>query len=360
MKYKVGDKVKFLNEIGGGIIRKIINPTLVCVAVEDGFDVPVRINEIIMAESDNPRQTMFNQDFSIPSAVTIESEKENDVIDRTSKLQKFSSLTHKPKGIYLGYVPQDQVWLLKENIDFYLINYTSFEIVYNLIVKRENTYIGVDYGSIEPFSKIHIQTILRTELEQWVNGFVQALFFKDEDTTVHMPLHAPFKIPLLRFLQKDAYTTTNFMEEKGLFVSAGHPVSALQSQIEWEKDSEVLHAMQSQPAKLIETKKIIDKYKIDNHSAEVDLHIENLTSDHSQMNSREILELQRRLCIQCLESAIAEKLHRIIFIHGVGNGVLKHEISALLKEYPNLHSFDAPMQKYGCGATEVLIKSICE
>ena len=50
------------------------------------------------------------------------------------------------------------------------------------------------------------------------------------------------------------------------------------------------------------------------------------------------------------------KLQKIIFIHGVGIGRLKSEILKILQQYPNLHYFDAPLSKYGVGATEVWIK----
>ena len=40
MKFKVGDRVKFLNENGGGVVSKIVSPSMVNVAIEDGFEIP--------------------------------------------------------------------------------------------------------------------------------------------------------------------------------------------------------------------------------------------------------------------------------------------------------------------------------
>ena len=39
MEFRTGDKVKFLNQTGGGIISKIISPSMVKVAIEDGFEI---------------------------------------------------------------------------------------------------------------------------------------------------------------------------------------------------------------------------------------------------------------------------------------------------------------------------------
>jgi len=56
-----------------------------------------------------------------------------------------------------------------------------------------------------------------------------------------------------------------------------------------------------------------------------------------------------------MENAIAENYERVIFIHGVGAGILKLEVSKILEQYTFLEYFDASIAKYGIGATEVLI-----
>ncbi|MDR0605300.1 MAG: DUF2027 domain-containing protein [Bacteroidales bacterium] len=358
MKFKVGDKVKFLNDVGGGIIKKIISPTMVSVSIEDGFDVPVMMNEILLAESSDVQGAVFNQTFSLSNTIPETSIQEDEFMDRITALQKFSSLNPKPHGIYLAYIPQDQVWLMKDDIDIFIVNYTSFEILYSLIIENENTFKGIDYGSVPPFSKVHIQTVSRDELETWLNGFVQVLFFKEDNPMIKMPLHAPFKVKLIRFLKKDAYLATNFMAEKGVLIYLGQSVSALGTQqIEWKKEEGILQNSPTQSTQIITHEKFIDKYKIDRNTAEVDLHIETILDDHDKLDNTQILLLQRRLFIQCMESAIEGKLQKVIFIHGVGSGTLKKEIITVLQQYPNVHYFDASMQKYGRGAIEVLIKS---
>ena len=358
MKYKVGDKIKFLNDVGGGVVTKIISPTMVSVTAEDGFEMPIMTNEILLAESSEPKEAMFNQDFSPSETFSKVQTSQEEPMNRLTQLQKFSSLNSKPSGIYLAYVPQDQVWLLKDDVDLFIVNFTSFEIVYSLILENEGKFEGIDYGSIEPFSKIHIQTIHRDDLTKWLNGFVQVLFFKDVDSTIRMPLHTDFNIKPARFLEKESYFSTNFMEEKGVLCYLGQSASAKEfQQISWEKDKETIQNLNTQSSVVFTYEKLIDKYRIDDHTAEVDLHIKRIVDDSNEMNSSQMLEVQKRLCVKCLESAIEEKLQKIIFIHGVGNGILKKEIITILQGYPNLHYFDASMQKYGFGATEVLIKS---
>jgi dsDNA-specific endonuclease/ATPase MutS2 len=68
---------------------------------------------------------------------------------------------------------------------------------------------------------------------------------------------------------------------------------------------------------------------------------------------------QSKNCIsptrKCLNEAIIQGLSKIIFIHGVEQGILKSELIKELNKYQNIHYFDASMAKYGVGATEVYI-----
>ena len=87
---------------------------------------------------------------------------------------------------------------------------------------------------------------------------------------------------------------------------------------------------------------------------EVDLHIQHLTKSTKGMSNYEMLNVQLDTAKRQLEFAIAKKIPRVVFIHGVGEGVLKKELENLLKRY-NVALSDASFQKYGFGATEVYI-----
>ena len=94
---------------------------------------------------------------------------------------------------------------------------------------------------------------------------------------------------------------------------------------------------------------------MDAKTAEVDLHIEELTENEGNMKPEQMLKLQLDYAVKCLNEAITENLDRIIFIHGVGQGVLKKELCKEFDKYKGIHYFAASMAKYGTGATEVYI-----
>lgn len=88
---------------------------------------------------------------------------------------------------------------------------------------------------------------------------------------------------------------------------------------------------------------------------EVDLHIEKLVNSFRGMNNYDILSLQLDTAKRQIEFAVNKRIPKIVFIHGVGEGVLKAELDFLLSRYDNLKFYDANFQKYGLGATEVYI-----
>lgn len=87
----------------------------------------------------------------------------------------------------------------------------------------------------------------------------------------------------------------------------------------------------------------------------IDLHIHELIDDARHLSNFEILNIQLSKAKNQLEWAIQKQLKSVIFIHGVGQGVLKAELHTLFTRYDNLEFFDADYQTYGFGATQVLI-----
>ncbi|MDO4781869.1 MAG: DNA mismatch repair protein MutS [Capnocytophaga felis] len=101
-------------------------------------------------------------------------------------------------------------------------------------------------------------------------------------------------------------------------------------------------------------KKVIPKKEKKIPPMEVDLHIHQLVASIKNMTNHEMLTLQIETARKQLEFAIEKRIQRIVFIHGVGEGVLRTELEYLLGRY-NVKFYDAEYSKYGVGATEVYI-----
>ena len=127
------------------------------------------------------------------------------------------------------------------------------------------------------------------------------------------------------------------------------------SKVAFESDSvQKILSEKSQPLKRKNTKLKSKKNK-SIPIFEVDLHIHQLTDSTKGMSNYDMLNLQINTAQQQLEFAIKKRISKMVFIHGVGEGVLRMELHTLLRRYDNIEFFDADFQTYGYGATEVRI-----
>mgnify|MGYP005681324493 FL=1 len=89
---------------------------------------------------------------------------------------------------------------------------------------------------------------------------------------------------------------------------------------------------------------------------EVDLHLEELVEFPGRLDDWQKLHTQMQHVKKCLSAARNENVRRMVFIHGVGTGVLRSELWNLLSDYDDLSFQDADHREYGKGATIVFFK----
>lgn len=155
-----------------------------------------------------------------------------------------------------------------------------------------------------------------------------------------------------------------------------HPLQELVLVGNWHKEEEKYDRAQPDIMDVVErntdknvAKKANDQFKLlyKNKDAtnvkrkgevmEVDLHIHELVDKHEKMSNSEIVSIQLEHFERTLRIAENKKISTVVYIHGVGQGVLRAEIRKMLQQYyPNCEFMDAPYREYGYGATEVRIR----
>lgn len=90
---------------------------------------------------------------------------------------------------------------------------------------------------------------------------------------------------------------------------------------------------------------------------EVDLHLHELVDSSRGLSNSAMLDLQLSHFERMLQMAIRERQRRVVFIHGIGQGVLRHAILTRITQfYPECDARPADPRKYGSGATEIYIR----
>lgn len=360
-EFKIGDRVKFLNRTGGGIITKIISPLVVHVE-EDGFDVPTLTKEIILDHVDDKAGKIFTSEYKGEFSEKEDSQSNEPVVGNDNNVEKIF-LSRKgqqmDKGVYLAFVPKDQVWILTQGFDVYLINNTDYYVLYSIALKQEDGFFkGEDFGSLSGKERVHLTELKPAQAEKWANGTIQLLFHKDNDDKIFNPVSYQLKIRTGKFYKEGCFEHNDLVGEKAMVI----PISILKDNsvfVEKDQEKKLLEQIkiEKHDIKPIEHKEVhfFDKYMVSRREAEVDLHIEELTEDESKMQAFEKFNIQMEHFRKCLDEAIKRNLDKIVFIHGVGQGTLKKSIEDELNKYSFVHYFPASMQKYGVGATEVII-----
>lgn len=343
----VGDKVKYLDRKGGGVVVKVIDPKMVVVAGDDGFEIPVLITELVKMDPTDAGGRFFEEHYRAPGKKVEEpSGEEGD--DRVSGLGQAAISARTSEDIFLAFVPHDQKWLMTGFMDVYLINNTSFDLLYNLFHKTGlGHYEGVDYGSVFSGSKLLMATVNRESLARWSDGYLQFLFHKSQCPEVLSPFNSEFRVDGKKFFKEGNYRESAMIGGKGIVIK----IVSL-NQYLGRKGKEEAVKTDKQPA-APGSQSVIGKHRTAPREAEVDLHIHELVDDPVNLEKGEILDYQKNYFLQCLDGAITEGYLKLTVIHGVGNGVLRNVIMDLLKNYKGIEVLDAPMSKYGVGAVEI-------
>ncbi|MES2838162.1 MAG: DUF2027 domain-containing protein [Bacteroidota bacterium] len=348
MHFKKGDKVRFLNEAGEGIVTQLTANGMVFVEV-DGFEIPY-----------DPKYLVSTTPVK---AVKVSEQEEEDRPVRQQEKQAFQNPFEQKvaEGIYLSFTPLNET--NNAPLQVVLHNNTQYNMLFCCAAKNEKNYKTIEKGELFAFSNLHIGELLKSETEKWANLLVEGIYISNPKFEYLKGFSKTIKLKLVKFFKETSFayhplTAKNSVIEKvveyDLFYREINPFNE-------EKLAEISE-LDAQKF-LTEKENSISATKISkpNESAftevEIDLHIEELLDNFSNMSNSLIVSVQLNHARKALEDSMAQKINKIIFIHGVGNGKLKTEVRAMLAKYQGIKFYDAPFHKYGYGATEVDLKS---
>ncbi|MEA4948325.1 MAG: DUF2027 domain-containing protein [Petrimonas sp.] len=346
-KLQIGDKVRFLNTVGGGQVKGFLNKQLVIVEDENGFDVPVLISECVVVETAG-NEKLGQPEAEVPDKEPVVHLNETNLISETAEGEKITTC--------LVYLPADIKNITQTSFECYFVNDSNYYLFFNYMSRENNSWKSRFNGIVEPNTQIFIEEFDKSQLNDLEKVCVQFVSFKHNKTyRFKNPVSVELRIDTVKFYKLHSFTENDYFDEKALvyyitrddipewemLVSAGDIQRAMQEKNVSEDRPRVQKVLRKEKDPVIE----------------VDLHINQLIDSQEGMNNAEILEFQLRKFNEVMQENLKRKGQNIVFIHGKGDGVLKN---ALLKEirnrYKNCYSQDASFSKYGFGATMVTIR----
>ncbi len=350
MKFRVGDKVLFLNEKGGGFVSRIVDEQIIQVAVEDGFEIPYAIKDLIL-EDGQDRDAVFERPR--PRA-RISSEK-------TGAIRIDPSQDSPAAGIYLSMVPRDQNEVLIGSLDFYLVNHTDYCLHFGLMLNKSGNYEGLIHDQMPEGSSFHLGKVERNEISDWGHSQIHFLFFKKGQAKMYPPGSEHIVFKQIQTYKETSFVFDSFLQQKAMVINVVDLASysadkkeSLPDVPEFKRLQDHFVAGPTATAQPVVKAGFLEKHKVDDKIAEIDLHIHNLTDDTTNLSNADLLGLQMDYFHRAMKEAQKEKIRKLIFIHGVGQGTLKNEIIRFLGKTEGVNFYDAPYARYGMGATEVV------
>jgi hypothetical protein len=328
---KIGDRVRLMKGTEEGIVVKMLDKSLVEVEIEDGFAIPVLESELVVVSSDESTA------FDTPK---LDNQKIN-------KPKSISEKANQLKGYHLAVIP------LNDHLNsIYFLNPSEADILLmanETNGKNEEKTILSEKVFAEKFTKITERN--REHLNTWSPLSFTILTENSRWSIPVRPEKITVKIKSKHF-QKEKIDIP-FLNKKGFLIPLNQ--SSIET-IEPEKiDPEKLKNSFFRGQENIESFQNVGKNNI--QIQEIDLHIESIDPTYENLPKEDILRIQLSKFEKKLNEALMAGLDEIIFIHGVGNGVLRNHIHKLLSQHDNIQFFkDTYKEKFGYGATLVKIK----
>ncbi len=346
--YKVGDRVKFLNDVGGGVITKVVSKNMVNVENADGFEIPVLTSEIILAADqevkvEKPTIEKFVQQGTKPQPVVEEEPEEEPVYIKGNDDPRF----------YLAFVPENSQNPLEGQISIFLINDCNYFLLYHYSHYDGITYNSQEAGKLEPNTKLQLGAISEAEISDLPAFSFQLIFYKEEAGKLDRPVSKTITINPVKFYKAGSFSKTDFFKSKAMLFKLNETDFDKSLQELTKKDVEKV-IRKKEPARKVRKE---PKTEL-SETLEVDLHIHELIDTTAGMSNKDMLDLQMSKFQETMDVAIkSNTVKRVVFIHGMGNGTLKTEVRrALSSKYKKYAVQDASFREYGYGATMVIIR----
>jgi len=343
MKFAIGDKVKFIDAVGGGEVIDIQDDETVVILNEDDFEIPVKIQELMLADMSQSSKTGSPKPPT-PKTVEVPNAK-------LFKPQRQHQRHHSEINLVVAFVPMSNP-VIQAQLGLYLLNDSDYPVQFQISVNANERFQLLDSGLLEPNTQIQLTLFNREDLNIISRLLFQGFIVLENFKTPYPVIEKEIGIRPSRFTKINAFKESSYFKLPTIEYLLFH--SDFETEI-----SQIPEKSYAEVVKQDSIKEVPKTYKKSNphEKIEVDLHIENLLDNHNGLSNAEIINIQLTHFQKELESALAKQAERIIFIHGVGTGKLRQElIKKLNQEYPKLSYQDASFKEYGYGATMVFLR----
>lgn len=356
---KIGDKVRFLSEVGGGRVSGFQGKDIVLVEDEDGFDVPMRISDVVVIGEEN-YDTSHVVEVKKQAAAKHEAPKDEEPADRPIT---FVAPPEERKGgeqlsAYLAFVPMDVKELTQTRFEAYFVNDSNYYIRFTYLSAEGAGWKLRTTAEVEPNTKLYLEEFGREDLQQIERVCVQLMAYKRDKNFLLRPMvDVQLRIDGVKFYKLHTFQDSIFFEQPALvYTLVENDKAATPLVIDPQMLKKAFAKEQSAEDGAVRQQPVAQRAS-DDDPLVVDLHADALLDSTQGMTAIDILNYQLDTVRKVLAEHKKDKGTKIVFIHGKGDGVLRraliNELRYRFRQYPYQ---DASFLEYGYGATQVTIR----
>ena len=208
---KVGDKVRFLSEVGGGTVSGFQGKNIVLVQDEDGFEIPMQLKDVVLVpkveEEEKPRP--------IPAP---KSERQEPAV------REGKPITFKPKplerregerlNLYLSFLPDDVKEISSTGFESYLVNDSNYYMQVSVLSAQGASWLLRFCGVVEPNSKLFVEAFDRSEVNDLEHLCIQAIAWKqDKPFQLKPAVTTELRLNLTKFYKLHVFHPNEFFGE---------------------------------------------------------------------------------------------------------------------------------------------------
>ena len=218
---KIGDKVRFLSEVGGGRVSGFQGKDIVLVEDEDGFDVPMKINEVVVVGEES-YETSRMVEVKQRGGQQPKASKEEEETEPADRPVTFRVKPEERKGgdklsAFLAFVPMDVKELSQTRFESYFVNDSNYYMRYVYMVAENNSWQVRSMGEVEPNTKEFIEEFGRENLNSLEHTVVQLIAYKREKPfLLKPPVNAQLNVDTVKFYKLHAFRDNDFFEQPAL------------------------------------------------------------------------------------------------------------------------------------------------
>ena len=323
---EVGEKVRYLDDVGEATIIRFIDKKTALVEDEYGLSHPHPIKQLVPAERDY-----------VPEKEPIIPSQPKAIKPKVEKVVKTEQTTELPE-LSLAFVSSNASKPETGDLEAFLCNQTGYSILVNISAKENEEWFSVFHGEIKASISKSVQSLRRQDVGLMSNLKVDIIFFGNTGYEYRSPVLCSLKVKATRFVKTGNYVSYSELDNPAIVIP-----------IENEK-AVFANPASNTPKRTLSPKK---RPSLPIFEEEVDLHLDKILGhEPAHITDHEKFLTQMRHFERRLNNALTHNYIEITFIHGVGTGRLKEAIRAELKEY-GLPFADGSFHKYGVGATVV-------